>query len=170
MRCSSLYNISNYQKNKLSKAIDNYQKIFGIKCGVYRYNKSESNDLFIAYGYSKNYMKNDAKYVLVGEVSLLVNPIVMYKAYTGGATQEIEVHCSTDFLEVGDRIKYTWSDGSTLEFQVSAVPDTYSDIYFTYKLRGVFSTKSEGPVTPTRSTSIEESKKSSNLPTFTRIK
>lgn len=137
-----IYNLISYQTHMQSKAIDNFQKMFGIKVEVYRINKQNSDPYISAFGQTKTLHKDERRLDSLGVFKILANPVQMYYAYTSGGVGEIEFHYSTDQFITGDLIRYKWADGSVLEFQITELPVTYGDTYFTYKMKGVFNTKS----------------------------
>lgn len=137
-----IYNAIKYQKDMLSKAIDNYQIIYGIDVEVYRVVNKQENSYVTAFGASKTFSKNPGKTESIGYFKILANPSELYYQYTSGGVGEIEITTSTDKFQVGDILKYVWADGKVIEFQIVELPQTFGDAYFKYKIKGNFSTNS----------------------------
>lgn len=129
--------------DRLSKSIDNYQRLFGINCEVFRLDDRSNDNTVIAYGgwhAVKNRFSSKIK-----DVHLLVNPSDLYQAYSvATGNSEIEVYTSDSKLLVGDIIKYDWIDGTVLEFEVMEPPRTYGKIYFQYKLKSMYQVDAKG--------------------------
>lgn len=126
--------------SKISKAIDNYQKLFGINVQVFRLEDRKTNNVIVAYGKSQNIM-SPSTYKHAFDVQLICYPQEMYQAYSQGSSGEIKVYTQKDVLKLGDVIKYNWMNDVTLEFTVNEIPNTPMNIYFEYTLKSMYQIK-----------------------------
>lgn len=121
----------------LSGAINNYQKVFGIKAEVYRIDKRELDKLVTVYGPSRVTVKCRDKFKYVKTVCLLNSPTELVSIYHRNS-DEMEVKLGTDELLVGDLVRIPYVDDIILDYFVSELPKTVAGSYFTYLLKSNF--------------------------------
>lgn len=125
----------------LSQSIDNYQRMFGINVEVYRLDNREGDNTVLAYG-GFHAVKSQFRSKIF-DIGLLCTPMELYEAYsTASGNGELDVYTRCESLKLGDIIKYEWTDGNILEFEVMSIPKTMGETYYQYRIKSMYQTNS----------------------------
>lgn len=121
----------------LSNAINNYQKIFGIKADVYRIADRERGRYEDVFGPSQVSIKSKDKFKFYKTIYILNAPTELY--YTKhDNSNPMEIKLGTNDLVVGDIVRIPWVDGNTLDYTVIELPRTIGNMFYIYRVESNF--------------------------------